>query len=185
MGRRQDNWGFVFISTRGCHWPEPLHPLVMSYSESQVYLQHADQSLADGQYHRAAGRYAELVVGLQPNANATRPLTLDVVPLVRQYVAACRGWATALGNLNHASPAETVLLAVLGKLGRFIGNLSTPTSTRAQLLTDYKTCFYALADFYLGREQPERLASYVQQHAGELQSWQRNLNMQTQAQHPT
>ena len=156
----------------------------MSYSESQVYLQHADQSLADGHYHRAARWYAKLVVGLQPKANATRPLPPDSVPLVRQYVAACRGWAAALGNLNQASPAETVLLAVLGKLGRFIGNLSTPTNTRAQLLTDYKTCFYALADFYLGQQQPERLEAYVQQHAGELHSWQRNLQLQTQAQHP-
>ncbi|OGX83524.1 hypothetical protein BEN47_17470 [Hymenobacter lapidarius] len=156
----------------------------MSYSESQVYLQHADQSLADGHYQRAAGRYAELVVGLQPKANATRPLTPDAVPLVRQYVAACQGWAAALRNLKQGSPAETVLLAVLGKLRRFIGNLSTPTRYRAQLLTDYKTCFYALADFYLGQEQPERLAAYVQQHADELHSWQRNLGMQTQAQHP-
>lgn len=101
----------------------------MSYSESLVYLQQADQSLAAGSYQRAARWYARLVVGLQPDVNATRPLASEALPLVRQYAAGCRGWAVALGHLNEASPAETVLLAVLGKLGRFIGNLSTPTNS--------------------------------------------------------
>ena len=155
----------------------------MSYSESQGYLQQGNESLAQGHFRRAAERFAEVVMGLQPQANTARPLTPEALPLVRDYVAACRGWATALTGLEHTSSAEEVLLSTLGKLRRFISNLSIPASSRALLLTDYKTCFYSLADFYAHQERPEQLTTYVQQHAAELSSWRRNLDLRAQAQH--
>ncbi|SMB95916.1 hypothetical protein SAMN00120144_0500 [Hymenobacter roseosalivarius DSM 11622] len=156
----------------------------MSYTESRRCLLFAGRALTRGHYRRAAGRYAEVVVGLQPQADVARPLTLEAVPLVRHYVVACRGMAAALSQLEHITPAEEVLLATLSRLRRLISNLSIPASGRVLLLTEYKACFYALVEFYAAHELPERLAAYVQQHAAELQSWRRDLDLRAAAQHP-
>lgn len=56
---------------------------------------------------------------------------------------------------------------------------------RVRLLTEYKACFYALVEFYAAHELPERLVAYVQQHAAELQSRRRDLNLLAAARNPT
>ena len=155
----------------------------MSYTESRRCLLFACRALKRGHYRRAAGRYAQVVTGLQPQTVTTRLLALEDVPLVRHYAAACRGWAAALAGLAHPDDAETVLLAALGKLRRFISNLGVPAGSRALLLAEYKRCFYALAEVYTTHELPERLAAYVRQHGTELETWRRDLNLLAAAHH--
>ena len=149
----------------------------MSYHESQVCLGQAEAALSHGQYRQAAGQYAAVVTGLGPAASSARPLTPQAVPLVRHYAAASRGQSAALARLGETTPAEATLLAALARLRGCVSNLGTPAAARAPLLTEYRLCFYALAELYFASEQVGRLAAYARRHAPELARWAHDLHL--------
>ncbi|AMR27564.1 hypothetical protein A0257_10960 [Hymenobacter psoromatis] len=149
----------------------------MSYHESQVCLGQAEAALSHGQYEQAAGQYAAVVTGLSPTASPGRPLTPPASLLVRHYAAASHGQSAALVRLGEMQAAENTLLTALTRLRGCISNLGTPAAERAPLLTEYKLCFYALADCYFAGQQTEKLSAYVRRHAPEIQRWAQDLHL--------
>ncbi|MDJ0366788.1 hypothetical protein QMK33_16665 [Hymenobacter sp. H14-R3] len=149
----------------------------MSYTESQICLGQAEVALSHGQYQQAAGQYAAVVTGLEPAASPGRPLTPQAALLVRHYATASRGQSAALARLGEMPAAEGTLLTALTRLRGCISNLGTPAAERAPLLTEYKLCFYALADCYFASQQADKLAAYVHRHAPEIQRWAQDLHL--------
>ncbi len=149
----------------------------MSYHESQVCLGQAEAALSHGQYQQATGQYAAVVTGLSLMASPGRPLTPPAALLVRHYAAASRGQSAALARLGEAEAAENTLLTALTRLRGCVSNLGTPAAERAPLLTEYKLCFYALADFYFAGQQAGKLSVYVRRHAPEIQHWAQDLHL--------
>ena len=149
----------------------------MSYSESQVCLGQAEAALSHGRFQQAAGQYAAVVTGLEAAASPGRPLTPPTARLVRHYAAASRGQSAALARLGEAAAAESTLLTALSRLRGCISNLGTPAAARAPLLTEYKLCFYALAELYFASQQLEKLTAYAHRHAPEIQRWAQDLHL--------
>ncbi|AWM33660.1 hypothetical protein [Hymenobacter nivis] len=149
----------------------------MSYNESQDCLGQAEAALSHGQYQQAAGQYEAVVTGLGPSAGPARPLTPQASLLVRDYATASRGQSAALARLGEMEAAESTLLTALSRLRGCISNLGTPAAGRAPLLTEYKLCFYALADCYFAGQRTEKLTAYVRRHAPEIQRWAQDLHL--------
>ena len=154
----------------------------MSYNESQVFLSEAASALSRGKYDYAADQYATVLSGLAPVAVVARPHTPESRALAQQYAAASRGRSAALAQLGDVQPAEQTLLAALDYLRGCISNLGTPAMERAPLLTEYKLCFYALAEFYFAHQMAEQLGRYVRRHAPELARWASDLHLVRAAQ---
>ncbi len=154
----------------------------MSYTESQVFLAEAAEAFSRGNYGHAGTHYAAVVTGLAPQAVAARPLTPDTRPLVQHFAAASRGQSTVLAQQNRPEQAAQVLLAALTRLRGCISNLGTPAMERAPLVTEYKRCFYALADLYFAEGQFDKMAAYTRCHAPELARWANDLHLVRAAQ---
>lgn len=154
----------------------------MSYHESQVFLAEAAEAFSQGNYGHAGTHYAAVVAGLAPQAVAARPLTPDTRPLVQHFAAASRGQSTVLAQQDEPGQAVQVLLAALTRLRGCLSNLGTPAMERAPLVTEYKLCFYALADQYFANGQLDDLAAYTRCHAPELARWSNDLHLVRAAQ---
>lgn len=149
----------------------------MSYRESAQKLAEAAATLKQGQCQQAANYYAAMLTELLPQANPSRPLTPAGTALVIHYAIASRGQSAALLQLGEATPAEAALLTALTRLRGCLLNLGTPLAQRAPLLTEYKLCFYALAEFYFAHSQLDKLNRYVRRHTPDVTRWAADLRV--------